>query len=415
MRCLIYILIGGFLTQGCSSSPARENKTLENPLEKYLSAKKSIENGDYESNYSLEYLKAQAAQYLLSQGKTELKSANSAKAVHHLSKAREYNPWNDEIKDLYTLSIKFLVRSTKELNNVPCEVINERLSLIYSVSNDQISNLSELVKKCNFNPHKNIQTNLDFKLIPQITALEKKIFASLEEEAKEIIKRNAYTPKRELAYLALSYLSNLEFILGEPKVSELTSTYDDVILKIPISVNVKNDPNSEEYCEKTKELIWRQEFEDEYNSPDNLKGNVGHLRCRYFNGDKRFLDVYTNPNWQDSFKFLYPLPVDSVFVITFKYKNGTKKEFRNIFQNSFKPNNVQYGAGFLMHFLKGELKTKLRPSKVFGDENQYLEISTTQNNVTGLDKISIQIDLPATFNFYINNEYKEFEHIIVEE
>lgn len=415
MRCLIYILIGGFLTQGCSYSPTRDNKTLENPLEKYLTAKKSAETGNYENDYSLEYLRSQAAQYLLSQGKTELKSANSAKAVKYLSQAREYNPWNDEIKDLYTLSVKFLVRSTKELNSTSCEIINERLSLIYSVSNDQISNLSELVKKCDFNPNKNIQTNLGFKLTPQIIASEKKIFASLEDEAKEIVKRNSYAPKRELAYLALNYLSNLEFILGEPKVSELTSSFDEVILKIPISVNIKNEPNSEDYCEKTKELIWRQEFEDEYNSPDNLKGNAGHLRCRYFNGDKRYLDLYTNPNWQDHFTFLYPLPTDSIFLITFTYKNGTKKEFRNIFQNSFKPSNVQYGAGFLMHFLKGDLKTKLRPSKVFGDENQYLEISTTQNNITGLDKISIQIDLPATFNFYMNNEYKNFEHILVDE
>lgn len=272
MRIKLIVCLSLFIQlTSCSTTPVNKNiTTTDTPLEKYLSAKKSAETGNYENVYSLEYLRSQAAQYLLSQGKTELKSANSAKAVKYLSQAREYNPWNDEIKDLYTLSVKFLVRSTKELNNTSCEIINERLSLIYSVSNDQISNLSELVKKCDFNPNKNIQTNLDFKLTPQIIASDKKIFASLEDEAKEIVKRNTYAPKRELAYLALNYLSNLEFILGEPKVSELTSNFDELILKIPISVNVKNEPNSEEYCEKTKELIWRQEFEDEYNSTDNL-------------------------------------------------------------------------------------------------------------------------------------------------
>lgn len=409
-RSMLYRLCFSCFLFGCASVPPMS--ISKNPLEAYQIAKMKLKNYEDAGDYSLEYLQSKAAQYLLSQGKTELKSANSALAVKYLSQAREYNPWNDEIKDLYILSVKFLVRSTKELSNDSCEVINDRLALIYSVANDQMSNFETLTKRCQFSLNTSISKFQNIPLPLLAIKNEKTIFASLEDEAITIINRNNYVPKRELAYLTLNYLSELEFNLGEPKISPFTSSADEVIIKVPITARLKNEIDSKDYCEKTKELLWRQDFEDEILSPDYLKGNAGHLRCRYYYGGTRYLDIYTNPDWHSKFSFLYPLPTDAVYVFTFTYKNGTKSEFRNVFQNSFRPDAVQFTSGFLLHFLKGELLAKLKPSKVFSSEvEQFLEITTNQKNITGLKSISFTIDMQSTFNYFMKEEYKDIEHI----
>lgn len=197
---LAFIFLGAFyLLCGCISTQTRSD-FIGNPVEKLHAAEVSVAAGSGPGEFSIEYRKAQAAAYLLSQAKTELKAGNSVKAIRNLAEARQYNPWNDEIKDFYLLSVRILVKITQNLDKESCDVLNDRLALINEVAPDRLGELSALESKCAYSSTQNKFKNLD--LSSQGSRTQSEIFESFQDELSSL---KVYNSEHKATYETNAY------------------------------------------------------------------------------------------------------------------------------------------------------------------------------------------------------------------
>lgn len=390
---------------GCASSQI--TSINDNPLENYVAAKKHAENNESIGEYSLEYQKSQAAMYLLSQGKTDLKSGNSIRAVQRFAQARNLNPWNDEIKDFYTLSVNTLVKVTKHLSNENCDVINDRLGFIYSVAQDQLTELKDLTRKCNFKV--GASSIEEFHLLPLSEGgqqIEKSEFESLIEEIDTKIKKNQYVPRKELLYLGLNYLSNFKIITGKPSVGSEVDDSNKVRILIPISSTYNGPLKSVEYCEQARKLLQNKEYEEQIgDTPVNRVKGPGYLECRHFYGVVKKMTFYSSPKWPEKIRNIWPLPKDFVMDFIFYYQNGQTKKYRNIVSTLALPDQIEYGIGLKFMYTEGELPFVLRYSKDPHSEKRYMmrgkddfiEFELPSHQLNGLTNLEIKMNLQETF------------------
>ncbi|MBK7845108.1 MAG: hypothetical protein IPJ71_15730 [Bdellovibrionales bacterium] len=250
--------------------------------------------------YSLEFMRSQAAMYLLSQGKTDLKSGNSIRAVQRFAQARELNPWHDDIKDFYVLSVNTLIKVTKRLSNEKCEVINDRLGFIYSVAADRMTELLDLTSKCSFRV--GASSAAEFHNLPiseSGQSIQNKEFESLLEEAENKVKKNQYVPRKELLFLGLSYLNGLQINLGKPMIGAEVDDLKKVRVLSPISTSYNGEMTAEEYCKKTRKLLQDLNYEREIADTDDLRYRPdGYLTCRHYYDIIRPISFYTSPNFR---------------------------------------------------------------------------------------------------------------------
>lgn len=398
---------------GCASPD--KNTNGETPLEAYRLAM-SQKGGDNNNQYSIEFLRSQAAMYLLSQGKTDLKSGNSIRAVQRLSEARNLNPWNDEIKDFYNLSVRSLVKVAKRLDDENCDVINDRLGFIYSVAPDQMTELKEIATKCNFKI--GASSTEEFHSLPlseQGQNIEQAEIKSLAGEIERLVKKNKYVPRKELLYLGLSFLADLEIVLGEPSVGSEVDDKSSIRLLVPIATKYSGDLTSHQYCEKAKTLLQNIGYEEEIgDSPVNRVKADGYLECRHFYGSVRTLSFYSSPNWPEQIINIWPLPKDVIVDFVLHFQNGQKKSYRNVVSILALPDQIEYGIGMKFMFTEGELPFILRYSKAYGSEKRYalrgeedlIEFSLPSHELTGLKTIEAKINLQETFKDSYDQKYK---------
>lgn len=391
---------------GCSSSPITPG---DDPVQTYRNAKMRSEQNQSVGEYSLEYLKSQAALSLLSQGKTDLKSGNSIDAVKKFSQARTYNPWNDDIKDMYALSVKTLVSVTKNMSSEKCDVINDRLGFIYSIAPDQFTQLSGLTKKCNFNVGSS--TTPEFQNLPLSDigkATEKKGFESLREEINRKVTKNKYVPRKELLYLGLNYLSDVSFQLGKVEIGSEVDDGSKVRVLVPISYSYSGPTRSLEYCEKAKQLMQNVEYENEVgDTPTQRIKAAGYLECSYFNsyGGKKILSFYSSPKWPERLRHIWPLPTDLVVDFIFRYENGRHRSYRNVVSTFIRPHHAETGVGSKFMFTAGDLPFVVKYSKAAGsekryvlrEESNYLEFEMPSHLVNELQAVEVKINLRDTF------------------
>lgn len=199
-----FILVSVFLSATCFFGGCVSKQTssdfVGNPVEKLHAAEARVAAGSGPGEYSIDYRKAQAAAYLLSQAKTELKAGNSIKAIRDLAEARQYNPWNDEIKDFYLLSVRILVKITLNLNKESCDVLNDRLALINEVAPDRLGELSDLERKCGYSSTQSKFKNLELSSNGSQTQSE--VFESFQDELASL---KVYNSKKKSTYETNAY------------------------------------------------------------------------------------------------------------------------------------------------------------------------------------------------------------------
>lgn len=399
------------LISGCVTSQSNSNG--ENPLDVYRTA--SVQTNRSPDDYSLEYLKSQAALYLLSQGKTDLKSGNSIRAIQRFSEARKLNPWNDEIKDFYILSVKTLVRVTNRLQNEKCEIINDRLGFIYSVASDQMTEVQSLVDKCDFKI--GAASTEEFHSLPlseKGNEIQKNEFENLNEEISKKIKKNKYVPRKELLFLGLSYLADLKIELGKPLVGSENDDTSSVRILFPIATKYTGKTSVEEYCEKAKGLLRNMDYEQEVDfTPVREFNEPGRLKCRvtgYASQD----DFLTLPSWKEKIGNIWPLPKDIIVDFVLYYENGKSRSYRDVVSILASPHQIDSGIGMKFMYTKGELPFVLKYSRAKGSEKRYvlrgeddlLEFLLPAHVLNGLKKVAVKIDLKETFKDSYDENYK---------
>jgi hypothetical protein len=401
-----------FWLSGCSSTPT--HKSSDNPLSLYQKAKSELDRSD--EDYSIEFLRSQAAQYLLSQGKTDLKSGNSIRAVQRFSEARKLNPWNDEIKDFYILSVNALVKVTNRLQNENCDVINDRLGFIYSIAPDQMTEVRGLADKCGFKI--GAASTEEFHLLPLSEGgveIQKSEFENLNEEISRKIKKNSYVPRKELLFLGLSYIADIKIELGNPIVGSDVDDRDAVRVLLPITSKHNGKVSSKEYCEKARNLLQNKEYEEEIgDSPANRIKADGYLECRHFYGSVRAMSFYSSPKWPEQIRNIWPLPKDIIVDFIFHYENRYSKSYRNIVSTLALPDQVEYGIGLKFMYTQGELPFVLRYSKAHGAEkryvlrgkNDFIEFVLPAHELVGLSHVEIRLNLKETFKDSYEENYK---------
>lgn len=399
---------------GCSTTSVYD--TSDNPLSQYLRAKG--EPNRSADDYSLEFLRSKAAQFLLSQGKTDLKSGNSIAAIQKFSEARKLNPWNDEIKEFYVLSIKALVKITNRLKTENCDVVNDRLGFIYSVAPDQMTEVKELTSKCGFKI--GATSTAEFHSLPLSEGgakIQKIEFESLNEEISRKIKKNQYVPRKELLFLGLGYIADLKIDLGKPYVGSEVDNTDAVRVLLPIAAKYSGKLRSKEYCEKARNLLQNKEYEEEIDdSPVNRIKADGYLECRHFYGSVRTMSFYSSPKWPQQIQDIWPLPKDIIVDFVLHYKSGNSRSYRDVVSILALPDQIEYGIGLKFMYTKGDLPFVLKYSKAKGSEKRYvlrgeenedlIEFSLPSHILTGLDRIDVKIDLKETFRDSYDQNYK---------
>ena len=384
-----------FIITACSSE--QKKNTFENPVLKYKSLK--LNNSD--NYFGLEAAKSEAAMYLYSQAKTDLKSGNSQMALEKLSEARLYNPWHDDIKDLYVVSSKIFIETTKNMGS-NCSVVNDRLSFIYTHSPDFFGQVSNLAKKCNFKVSSDIY-KLD-KLPFEWKEAEVKVFHNFENELDSIIKINSYIPRRELLIEQLKYISNLSFSLSNVRPSRLNLGGSKVEFLIDLSV-IKNDKaNSKNYCLEVKRLLYNKDYEEEeMNAPGNYFTSKGYLQCQYFNrwlGRKK-INFFTLPNWKNKIHNIWPLPQKIYFDLIFNYKSGNTKVFKTLVTTKFSPESVEAGFNFGFESEINGLSVHIQHRKWIIDGQNVLILSGNRELFNNLSSVKLNVNYKETLKYYL--------------
>ncbi|MBY0315401.1 MAG: hypothetical protein K2Q26_07770 [Bdellovibrionales bacterium] len=383
---LIVLLIG------CSTTAPPQDYTT--PVEVYLSAKERAEKTGSSGDFSLDYLKSQAAMYLYHQAQVELKSGNSPLAVRQLSEARQYNPWHDDIKDLHKIATQILVKSTKNIHTANCEYVNERLATINRYANDRLHELNNLIEKCHFTPSKTF-TFTQTKTTPVFKKIEQKIYSNYSSELENITQRNSYIPKQELLSYAINFISSIKFETSKIEIAEENDNKNAVTIFLPFKVKTEKK-SSKGYCLEMEKLLSNDRYaKQSQNTPYGMAPD-SLLECTYFNfwtGDKKIVFI-TLPKWHSSLKNIWPLPKEYTIYFAFKYKDQTQRIFKNRVLTHFSPSDIETGYGFLFKFIEGDLPFKIKDDRPYVEKtDNFLALEVNANELLNLDSVNIEIDL----------------------
>ena len=380
---------------GCSS--AQKSQLTIQDLSALETQRKFNGGVDY---LKYERLRADAAMYLYSHAKTDLKSGNSQKALEKLSEARTYNPWHDDIKDLYVISSKIFIETTKRMKT-NCSVINDRLSFIYSHSPDFFNQVSGLAKKCNFKVSG--QTYKINELPPEWKESEVKTFKSFENNLDAIIQKNSYIPKRELLIKQLKYISNLNFEIANIRPSQLNDNTSKV--DVLVDLNVKNkSSSSEDFCKDVKSLLYSKGYEEEVMNSSKSYSSTGFIKCPYFNSwmGTKTMDFFTLPSWDRGISKFWPMPKKVYFDIYLKYKSGRFKKFRKLITTDFRPDLVEVGYNFKFETIGKNLTIKIKSQNWLKEGVNTLVFTTSKSNLVNLESVKLQVNYKETFRYYLN-------------
>lgn len=378
----------------------------ENPVEEYEHAKIDAAT-DRGVDFSLDRKKFEAAMYLYEHAQTDLKAGNSAKAIGELALAREYNPWHDDIKDLYVLAVGHFVKITKKASGTDCSIVNNRLSFLSQTAPDYLDQLKDQIDRCKFKP-KEHDAKITQKYIEDIKVPDNALGAvgsvdfDLLGELNGIVSRNAHNPTPELLALALDYLSKIEIDLGNPHISPLSTDLNKFEITVPIKFTNRDGMSGEEFCESTRSFL-------------ELKEGTDRISCRYWkfwslqrdgHGD---VEYSVNPSFFKIPEAVWPLPKKVVIAFRLKYKMKPERVVRDVIYTGFKPENVDPESGFYFDYVSGDLVLKQGQEYTSGQhehwtierENASIVIESDRTLIDGLIGISAYIDLKATRDLYL--------------
>ncbi|MBK8202833.1 MAG: hypothetical protein IPK68_11105 [Bdellovibrionales bacterium] len=280
-----------------------------------------------------------------------------------------------------------------------------------------MTEVKELSAKCNFKV--GASATEEFHSLPLSEGgqqVQKSEFDNLSEEIERIIKNNKYVPRKELLYLGLSYLSDLQLILGKPVIGSEVDDKNNVRVLLPISSKYNGSLKSVDYCEKGRELLQNKNYEEEIgdSSVNRIKAD-GYLECRHFYGSVRTMSFYSSPKWPAQLKNIWPLPKDIIVDFIFNYKNNYSKSYRDIVSTLALSDQVEYGIGLKFMYMQGELPFVLRYSKEHGSEKRYvlrgkddlIEFNLPAHELTGLSHIEVRLNLKETFKDSYDEKYKK--------
>lgn len=306
---------------------------------------------------------------------------------------------------------------TNRLSDESCSVINDRISLIYSVAPDQLSEITALTKKCGFNPNNTVSPV--YRKIP-LSKAGKKIeithFETLKGEINHRIAKNSYIPRRELLIMGLDYTSNLEFILGKPEIGVEAEDKNNIRTLIPIKLNFAAKSSGKQYCESAKSLLENSEYGKQVDDPFNSSKPPGYHSCNFFSplsGTNR-VHFFTTPTWTSKLENIWPLPREFILEFIFKYNNGSTKIFKDVVTTLAHPYNLEAGTMYFI-YTDGDLPFAIQRSKspsestkyFINGEGDFLELFLDAETLYDLKMIEIKIDLEETFKDSIENVHKK--------
>jgi len=361
------------------------------PVESADKLGRDIEEGNSDQHFLLRIKRSEAAMALLGEAQTQLRSGNSQGAIISLTKAKEYNPWHDDIKDTYVLATRAYVTATQKMiaSNADCSLILRRLSFINSVVQDEMGKFNDVSLKCNFKsssqPIVSFDRNVD--LPSSQKQIELQVAKGLEGELDYIIQRNKYVPAQELLILGIQYLQNTTFRVKDIKVDPNTSGSDSIILSVKIEERFTG-PDKFEYCDQIRKLV-------------EVEGTGHHLRCRGLPENEGFRRsgffsyskgayISVPSSWVEPLEKYFPLPRKSVFRTTIFYKDGTNERF---FQTINLSKEEQ---------LKAPVKSEeCRPSTILrtvpGHCTFVKKTKIARDRLVKLESISIELDPEETY------------------
>lgn len=378
----------------CTSSPPRVGIS-ENPVQDYeIQKRKAVEDGH--SDYSLDRKRFEAAMSLYSQAQTDLKSGASGKAIAKLALAREYNPWHDDIKDLYLLSVRHFVRMTKDISqNVDCDPLADRLNFLNEVAPDSLNQFKDEMKRCDFRPKKReLEITADeiatIKVPENASGKTGSIDYEIIGELQNIVKRNRYVPIPELLTLSLEYLSKVRINVSNLQISPIADDAEKFELLLAVEFENESGMSGKEYCEETRKYL-------------EMKESSVDLKCPYWgswfgSGELTYAanPIYRKAIWEN----LWPLPRRVVVAFKFKYKNKPERILKDVIVTRFDPANVDYRSGFAFNFESGDLPLKQKEEHIIPAKDAIVTIEASKDLVDGLMGISAYIDLSATKKLY---------------
>lgn len=385
-KVAVLIFIVSLLSCVSSSKKSYEG----DPVESADKLAQDIEEGDSDQHFLLRIKRSEAAMALLGEAQTQLRSGNSQGAIISLTKAKEYNPWHDDIKDTYVLATRAYVTATQKMiaSNAGCSLILRRLNFINSVAQDEMDKFNDASLKCNFKsssqPIVSFDRNVD--LPSSQKQIELQVAKDLEGELDYIIQRNKYVPAQELLILGIQYLQNTTFRVKDIKVDPNTSDSDNIILSVKIEERFTG-PDKFEYCDQIRKLV-------------EVEGTGHHLRCRGLPENEGFrrsgFFSYSNgayisipSSWVEPLEKYFPIPRISVFRFTVSYKDGTKEDyFQTVTLDKAKQKRFPEEA------------EECRPRTFFGVADSCIYIkrnAISREKLVKLKSISLSLDPEKTF------------------
>lgn len=344
-----------------------------------------------DQQFLLRIKNSEMAMSLLGKAQTQLKSGNSRGAIVTLTKAREFNPWHDDIKDTYILAVKSYLKATERLINkgIDCKILAQRLSVINSISQDEIGRFSGVRDKCKIAVESLPIVNLDgeFSHSKHERGVELTVAKDLEKELNLIIERNKYVPIRELLIAGIKYLQKTTYEVRKIEVDQNTTDDQKNSLKVHIEERF-NGPNKFEYCDQIRKII-EVNGTGYYLKCKSLPEKSGYQRSGFLNySESAYIPV--PKSWASHLEKLFPVPRKAIFRLIIHYKDGSNETF-------FQPITISKEMQIRVP-IESE---KCRPRKIIGTVPTHCvrvqSMSISKANLANLKSISIVLDPEKTY------------------